>query len=92
MAKLSSILKASNRNSMRKGNSISIYLRAEDIELLDLIGEAYNMNRSETIQFLLHQIKDLIATLIQKPPEFVKPFLEEEIKKYLSRQLQANSE
>jgi hypothetical protein len=92
MAKLSSVLKVSNRTSNSKGKTISVYLRREDLELLDLIGEAYNMNRSETIQFMLKQVRDLIAVLIQKPPDFVKPFLEDAIKEYLSKQLQTKTE
>jgi len=92
MAKLSSVLKVSNRISNSKGKTISVYLRREDLELLDLIGEAYNMNRSETIQFMLKQVRDLIAVLIQKPPDFVKPFLEDAIKEYLSKQLQTKTE
>jgi len=92
MAKLSSVLKVSNRTSNSKGKTISVYLRREDLELLDLIGKAYDLNRSETIQFILKQVRDLLAVLIQKPPDFVKPFLEEAIKEYLSKQMQAKTE
>jgi len=52
--------------------TISIYLRDRELELLDRIGEALGKNRSETIQYMLKQLKDWIEIFAAVNPELLK--------------------
>ena len=52
--------------------TISIYLRDRELELLDRIGEALGKNRSETIQYMLKQLRDWIEIFATVNPELLK--------------------
>ena len=52
--------------------TISIYLRDNELELLDKISKALDKNRSETIQYLLRQLKDIIEIFATVNPELLK--------------------
>jgi len=52
--------------------TISVYLRDNELELLDKISKALDKNRSETIQYLLRQLKDFIEIFATVNPELLK--------------------
>ena len=52
--------------------TISLYLRDRELELLDRIGKALGKNRSETIQYMLKQLKDWIEIFATVNPELLK--------------------
>ena len=61
MPKSSSVNEISNRKSNRKGQNISIYLRAEDLETLEFLRKVWGMEkRSQVIQFILRQFREWI--------------------------------
>ena len=69
----------SNRSSHRKGKSISIYLRGEDLETLDRLAKAFNNDRSKTIQFMLTTVKGWLDGILEEKPEFIMGLIREEM-------------
>lgn len=57
--------------------NISIYLRREELELLDIIAKALKKNRSGAVQYMLKEIDDWINIFKKKNPELVKVIIKE---------------
>ena len=53
-------------------STISIYLRDNELKLLDRIGKALGKNRSKTIRYMLRQLKDWIEIFAAVNPELLK--------------------
>jgi len=74
----------SNRSSHRKGKSISIYLRGEDLETLDRLAKVFNNDRSKTIQYMLTTVKGWLDGILEEKPEFIMALIQEEMRKLIA--------
>ena len=74
----------SNRSSNRKGKSISIYLRGEDLETLDRLAKVFNNDRSKTIQYMLTTVKGWLDGILEEKPEFIMALIQEEMRKLIA--------
>ncbi len=75
---MSKRMEISNRPSNRRGINISIYLWAEDLEMLDFLAKAMRRSRSEAVRFLLALIRYGMESFLTQKPELIASILQQQ--------------
>jgi hypothetical protein len=84
MMKMEKNMEISHTKSNTRGIRISVYLRAEDLETLNILAKAFGNDKSKTIRFMLQVVKGWLDALVEKKPEFITSMIQKEMAKIMN--------